>query len=85
VRTVDQVVADPQIAALGMIRDWEHPTIPDFRLVDHPISYNGTRSFRQSAPPDLGEHSHRILADLGYDDDAIAAVVGLPPHNPTSG
>jgi crotonobetainyl-CoA:carnitine CoA-transferase CaiB-like acyl-CoA transferase len=85
VRTVDQVVADPQIAALGMIRDWEHPTIPDFRLVDHPISYNGTRSFRQGAPPDLGEHSQRILADLGYDDDAIAAVVGLPPDNPTSG
>lgn len=74
VRTVDQVVADPQVVALGMVRDWGHRDIAGFRLVDHPISYNGTRSFRQDAPPDLGEHSRRILADLGYDDEEIAAV-----------
>ncbi|MDT7554344.1 MAG: formyl-CoA transferase [Pseudonocardiales bacterium] len=76
VRTVDQVVVDPQVMALGMVRDWEHPNIADFRLVDHPISYNGTRSFRQDAPPGLGEHSRAILTDLGYDDAQIAAVIG---------
>jgi crotonobetainyl-CoA:carnitine CoA-transferase CaiB-like acyl-CoA transferase len=76
VRTVDQVVADPQVEALRMVRDWPHPDIPDFRLVDHPISYNGTRSYRQDAPPDLGEHTHKILQDLGYDDEQIAAVTG---------
>jgi crotonobetainyl-CoA:carnitine CoA-transferase CaiB-like acyl-CoA transferase len=76
VRTVDQVVVDPQVTALGMVRDWPHPDIAGFRLVDHPISYNGTRSFRQDAPPDLGEHSQKILKDLGYDDEQIAAVTG---------
>jgi crotonobetainyl-CoA:carnitine CoA-transferase CaiB-like acyl-CoA transferase len=82
VRTVDQVVADPHVATLGMVREWKHDDIEDFRLIDHPISYNGVRSFRQEPPPNLGEHSHRVLAELGYDADEIAAVVdpnkGLP-------
>ncbi|MDF2442276.1 MAG: hypothetical protein JWR01_479 [Subtercola sp.] len=85
VRTIDQVVLDPQVEALGMIREWNHPEIDDFRLVDHPISYNGTRSFKQDSPPDLGEHSRRILSDLGYDEAQIQAVVGqgdaaVPEH-----
>lgn len=69
VRTVDEVVADPHVQALGLVRDWPKDDVPDFRLVDHPISYNGVRSFRQDPPPDLGEHSARILTDLGLDAD----------------
>lgn len=76
VRTVDQIVDDPQVTALGMVRDWPHPEIDDLRLVDHPISYNGVRSFRHDAPPALGEHSEAVLADLGYDAEQIAAVTG---------
>ena len=83
VRTIDQVVTDPQVEALGMIRDWHHDDIEDFRLVDHPISYNGTRSFKQESPPDLGEHSHRILGELGYDEAQILAVVGPGPPQPS--
>jgi len=70
VRTVDQLVTDPQVTALGMIRDWRHPDIEDFRLVDHPVSYNGTRSFRQDPPPDLGEHTREVLAELARDPSA---------------
>lgn len=75
VSTVDQLVEDPQVHALGMIRPWQHPEIENLRLVDHPVSYNGTRSFRQDPPPDLGEHSHRVLTELGFDDDRITDVV----------
>ena len=71
VNTVDQVVTDPQVEALGMLRDWDHPDIPDFRLVDHPVSYNGTRSFRHDPPPHLGQHTHAIRAEVGMDDGSV--------------
>lgn len=64
VKTLDEVVADPQVAALGLLRDWDHPDVEDMRLVDHPLSYNGVRSFRHDLPPRLGEHTDRVLAEL---------------------
>jgi crotonobetainyl-CoA:carnitine CoA-transferase CaiB-like acyl-CoA transferase len=75
VRTIDQVMEDPQVAALRMVTPWPHRDLEDFRVVDHPISYNGTRSFRHDSPPDLGEHSRDILLGLGYDENQIDAVL----------
>ncbi len=79
VQTIDQVLVDKQVEALGMVRPWPHPDVADLRLVDHPLSYNGVRSFRHEAPPALGEHSHAILESLGYSPEAIAAVLGSAP------
>ncbi len=78
-QTIDEVVEDPQVAALGLIRTFNHPDIPDHRLVDHPISYNGTRAFRLDPAPRLGQHTVAVLRSLGFDDDAIAAARGDGP------
>ena len=78
-QTIDEVVKDPQVAALGLIRNFNHPEIPDYRLVDHPISYNGSRAFRLDPAPDLGQHTDAVLRSLGFDDDAIAAARGEVP------
>ena len=71
-QTIDEVVADPQVAALGLVRNFNHPEIADYRLVDHPVSYNGTRSFRADPAPDLGQHTDAILRSLGFDDADVA-------------
>lgn len=76
VNTVDQVLADPQVEALQLLRPWDHPTISDFRLIDHPVSYNGTRSFQQLPPPSLGQHSARVLGEVGLDAAEIDAARG---------
>ena len=73
-QTVDQVVNDPQVAALNLIREFPHPDIPDHRLVDHPISYNGTRAFRTDPAPDLGQHTEAVLRSIDLDPGAMAAV-----------
>lgn len=78
-QTIDEVVKDPQVAALDLIRNIDHPDIPDHRLVDHPISYNGSRAFRLDPAPDLGQHTDAVLRSLGFDDDAIAAARGGVP------
>ena len=74
IKTIDQVVVDPQVLAQGMFHDYAHPRIADLRLVDHPVSYDGTRSFQHVGAPALGEHSRSILQGLGYGDDEIAAM-----------
>ena len=64
VRTLDEVAADPQTAALGLLREYDHPAVEDLRLVDHPLTYNGTRSFRHDRPPGLGEHTDVVLGEI---------------------
>jgi crotonobetainyl-CoA:carnitine CoA-transferase CaiB-like acyl-CoA transferase len=75
-QTIDEVVNDPQVMALDLIRNFNHPDIPDYKLVDHPISYNGSRAFRLDPAPELGQHTDSVLRSLGFDDDAIAAACG---------
>jgi formyl-CoA transferase/CoA:oxalate CoA-transferase len=75
IQSVDMLVDDPQVQALQLIRRYAHPTIADLRLVDHPISYDGTRSFRHDGAPALGQHTRAILQSLGYGDAEIGAMV----------
>ena len=77
-QTVDQVVDDPQVAALNLIREFPHPDIANHRLVDHPISYNGTRAFRTDPAPDLGQHTDAVLRSIGLDPDDMATSARRP-------
>lgn len=72
-QTIDQVVRDPQVAALDMIREFPHPNIRHHRLVDHPISYNGSRAFRTDPAPDLGQHTDEVLRSIGLDPAEMAS------------
>ena len=76
VRSVAETLADPQLAARGMIVPMDHTTAGDIRVLGNPIKLSETPADVHSPPPALGEHTERILkADAGLSDGEIAVLV----------
>jgi formyl-CoA transferase/CoA:oxalate CoA-transferase len=74
VRTVAELAAEPQLAAIGLIHRLPTPGAPGLQVVDLPFRRDGERAARWSPPPALGQHTDEILAELGHDTTAIAAL-----------
>jgi formyl-CoA transferase len=65
VNTVDQALADPQVAALGAIVHAQHPTVGDLPLIRWPFELSGTPAELRRPPPLLGQHTDDLLTELG--------------------
>ena len=73
ISTLDQVFADPQIAARGMRVDMPHPTAGNVPQVGSPFHYSKTPVCYERPPPLLGQHTAEVLRErLAYDDARIA-------------
>ncbi len=67
VRTVEEVIADPETAQRRMLIDSDYPTRGSIRVGGTPIKMSDApedgRSMRR--PPELGEHNAEVLASIG--------------------
>jgi crotonobetainyl-CoA:carnitine CoA-transferase CaiB-like acyl-CoA transferase len=63
---------DPQVEAMEMNQQTEHPLIGSARVTGVPIKFEKTPGMIQRAAPILGEHTDEVLKELGYDDQRIA-------------
>ena len=75
INTIDQVVADPQVQARGMITAIHHPEVGTIRLPASPIRLSRTPGRVDRPAPRLGEHTTDVLqAWLGLDGEIIDAL-----------
>jgi crotonobetainyl-CoA:carnitine CoA-transferase CaiB-like acyl-CoA transferase len=74
VATIDQVMADPQTLARGMVVEQQHPVLGKVRLPNLPFRFAPQGSVPAVAPM-LGQHNREIAAGLGFNQEAIDAMV----------
>lgn len=75
VAVVEETATDDQVLANGMSVRPEDDEIELPRVVTHPVKATSVPPVPAKRAPRLGEHSGEILAELGYDADAIQAMV----------
>jgi crotonobetainyl-CoA:carnitine CoA-transferase CaiB-like acyl-CoA transferase len=73
VRSIDEVLADPQLDARRMIEAVEHAAVGPVRVTGVPIKLSDTPGAVRTAPPMLGEHTDAVLRSLGFDEQRIAS------------
>jgi itaconate CoA-transferase len=71
-RTVRDFLDHPQLEARNRWREVESPVGP-LRALVPPATMDGTEPV-MSPIPEVGEHTGKILTELGYDDDAVATL-----------
>ena len=76
VQSIDEVIADPQIKARGMMLEQDHPRYGKLSLPNLPFRFSDcdtTEPMRKPAP-DLGQDNAQVARSLGYSEAEIAAL-----------
>jgi formyl-CoA transferase len=63
VRSIPEVLSDPQVIGRNMVATVTHPTIGEVRLLGIPFKFSATPATIRRHPPLLGEHTEDILAE----------------------
>lgn len=82
VNRAEDVFADPQVQARGMLMPIDDPEVGQFAFARTPLHLSESPELPKQAAPALGQHTAEVLQGLGYDDQKIARlaegeVVGL--------
>jgi crotonobetainyl-CoA:carnitine CoA-transferase CaiB-like acyl-CoA transferase len=72
VQTAEQVLADPQLAALGQLESVTLAGEAAVLLPNLPFGLSKSPPTIQGPPPRIGEHSESILREAGFTSDDIA-------------
>lgn len=75
VQNIDAVLADPQVAARGMIVEQDHPVLGKVRLANIPFRFSDCDVTPRTVAPLLGQHNREIAARLGFSPADIEAMV----------
>ena len=72
--SIDQAFADPQVKHLEAAVEVTHPRLGRQRVLGQMVKLTRTPAGMALATPDKGAHTDEVLAELGYDATAVAAL-----------
>lgn len=75
VNSKEDLLTDPQLEATGFWQFADHPSEGRIRLTDPPVRFSKSPSTIRRLQPQLGEHSAEILAEAGFTQGEIAALL----------
>jgi len=73
--SLDDIIADPHLEAIGYFRQMEHPSEGRIRSMAVPSEWSETSPEYRLHAPRQGEHTREVLREAGLDDAAIDAMI----------
>jgi formyl-CoA transferase len=74
INRMDQVFADPQVQASGIVQSVEHPRLGRLDLLGTPITLSAGEARIGRPAPERGEHTDALLREAGYSEADIEAL-----------
>ena len=73
-QTVEEVLRDPQCLANNLYDDRDHPQFGRVRVVGVAPRFSEMSGIIRRPTPQLGQHTHEVLAELGYSKERVATL-----------
>jgi crotonobetainyl-CoA:carnitine CoA-transferase CaiB-like acyl-CoA transferase len=72
--SIGEMLTHPQALARDMVVETEHDRVGSVKGLGMAVKFHGTQPVSSRPPPTHGQHSHQVLAELGYSDTEIEAL-----------
>jgi crotonobetainyl-CoA:carnitine CoA-transferase CaiB-like acyl-CoA transferase len=87
--SLDDIVADPHLAAIGYLQTVEHPSEGRIKTLAVPSEWSESAPEYRRHAPRLGEHTREVLQEAGYPKERIERLIasgaaGVPAGGDTS-
>jgi crotonobetainyl-CoA:carnitine CoA-transferase CaiB-like acyl-CoA transferase len=73
--SLDDIVADPHLNAIGYLKLVEHPSEGRIRMLAVPSEWSASPPEYRRHAPRLGEHTREVLHEAGLSDQTIASLL----------
>jgi len=74
VKSLSEALADPQVRHRGMVKEVPHPAAGAVPQLGSPLRLEDAERVCALPAPRLGEHTHKVLLELGYAPEEIEAL-----------